>query len=223
MRQASNAHEQEIVAREIEHLEEQIRKAERRLDNLLDMRANQEIDRETYATKSQKERQALDRHRCRSGGAAIQGRGGGRHPCPAGGPERPDGAGGKDALDGRAETGDPEVGREADRHRGAVKSGAKFARGKRRQDPAAVGGPVADRASDYPGGGRRRRNATRRNVGPHGGQRGRDRACGGVHRTGQLRTTSSDCAPLAGADDEVRAGHLDPSFLCSVRRGRARR
>ncbi len=211
MRQASNAHEQEIVAREIEHLEEQIRKTEKRLDNLLDMRANQEIDRETYATKSQKERQALERLRAdlveqRSKAVVVDATLAQRVVRSV-----------QTVLAGRTRLTDGQkrailrsVVKRIDID--AVKSGAKFARDKH--------GRIC--GSEGPAW-RIERVTIRVAVGgvgtPHGETSGTTEAngaetasAGATRRTGQLRTTSSNCAPLAEIENQVRAGHLRPSF-----------
>lgn len=223
MRQASNSHDQEIVAREIEHLQEQIGKAERRLDNLVDMRANQEIDRETFASKTQKEKQALDRLRSdlaeqRSKAVAVDATLAERVVRSV-----------QTLLAGRTRLTDEQKRRilrsvvtRIDVE--AVRSQAGFERGKDGRIQGSGGHPwriervtirLAVAAQGTPHG---RSSGTRAASGYESDATGSARS-----RTGQLPTTSSDCAPLAGADDEVRAGHLDPSFSCSDRRGRARR
>ncbi len=221
MRQASNAHEQEIVAREIEHLEEQIRKTEKRLDNLLDMRANQEIDRETYATKSQKERQARDRHRAdlveqRSKAVVVDATLAQRVVRSV-----------QTVLAGRTRlTGEQKrailrsVVKRIDID--AAKSGAKFTRDSDGRINGS-GGPAW----------RIERVTIRVAVGvegtPHGESSGTTHAnwaetvpAGASRRTGQLRTTYSNCAQVAGTDEETRTGQLRTTFSCSGRRGPAR-
>lgn len=223
MHRASSTHDQEIVAREIEHLDEQIAKAERRLDNLVDMRANQEIDRETFASKTQKERQALDRLLAdlaeqRSKAVAVDATLAERVVRSV-----------QTLLAGQTRLTDEQkrailrsVVTRIDVE--ATRSQAGFERGKDGRIQGSGGHPwriervtirLAVAAQGTPHG---RSTGTRAASGYEFDATGSTRS-----RTGQLPTTYSDCAPLAGADDEVRAGHLDPSFSCSDRRGRARR
>ncbi len=58
---ASNPREQELAAQEIEYLDGEIGKAQRRLARLTDMRADGEIDKETYLSRSGGTQQTIDR------------------------------------------------------------------------------------------------------------------------------------------------------------------
>lgn len=62
LREANNPHEQAVVANEIEYLEEQVGRQKRRLTNLLDMRADGEIDKAAYQTKAEECRRAIAAH-----------------------------------------------------------------------------------------------------------------------------------------------------------------
>lgn len=57
---ARNPREQELVAQEIEHLEGEIGKALRRQARLIDMRADGEIDKESFAARSEETRRSIE-------------------------------------------------------------------------------------------------------------------------------------------------------------------
>jgi len=59
MEQARNPGEQLVIAQEIQYLEDQVAKHLRRLDTLLTMRADGEIDKATYQSKADGDRQAM--------------------------------------------------------------------------------------------------------------------------------------------------------------------
>jgi hypothetical protein len=63
MREALDEREQEVVAAEIEYLEGQVAKLQRRLDTLVNMRADGEIDKATYLAKAGEAEDSLDRLR----------------------------------------------------------------------------------------------------------------------------------------------------------------
>lgn len=57
---ARNPREQELVAQEIEHLEGEIGKARRRQARLIDMRADDEIDKESFTARSEETRRSIE-------------------------------------------------------------------------------------------------------------------------------------------------------------------
>jgi hypothetical protein len=61
MREAASPKEQAVISQEVEYLEDQIAKAKRRLDNLLELRADGDIDKETYRGKSDEAKRAIER------------------------------------------------------------------------------------------------------------------------------------------------------------------
>lgn len=61
MREAYDSTDQEIIAREIEYLEDQIGRLQRRQDRLVTMRADGEIDKATFTTKSDESHAAIGR------------------------------------------------------------------------------------------------------------------------------------------------------------------
>lgn len=60
LEQAQNPGEQLVLVQEIQYLEDQIGKHQRRLDNLITMRADGEIDKCTYMAKTDAERRAME-------------------------------------------------------------------------------------------------------------------------------------------------------------------
>lgn len=59
MAEARNPREQLVISQEIEYLEDRIGKNQRRLENLLNMRADGEIDKPTFQAKSEEARKAI--------------------------------------------------------------------------------------------------------------------------------------------------------------------
>jgi DNA invertase Pin-like site-specific DNA recombinase len=61
MTEAANPREQAVVAQEIEYLEDQIGRHQRRLDNLVSMRSDGEIDKATFLAKTDEAEKAIER------------------------------------------------------------------------------------------------------------------------------------------------------------------
>lgn len=61
LNESQSPREQAVLAQEIEYLEDQVRRHGRRLDNLVDMRAEGEIDKATFHAKSEEARKAMER------------------------------------------------------------------------------------------------------------------------------------------------------------------
>lgn len=80
---ANNPRQQQIAAMEVEHLEDQLGKAQRRLDRLLTMRADGEITKDEFAAKSAETRSMIERSEAelvkqRAKAAALDGAAAGR-------------------------------------------------------------------------------------------------------------------------------------------------
>jgi DNA invertase Pin-like site-specific DNA recombinase len=70
MTEAANPKEQAVIQQEVEYLEDQIAKARRRLANLVDLRADGDIDRDTFRAKSDEAKQTVDR--CETEAAGLR-------------------------------------------------------------------------------------------------------------------------------------------------------
>jgi DNA invertase Pin-like site-specific DNA recombinase len=67
LREAQNPHQQQVAAAEVEWLEDSIGKTERKLARLVDMRAEGEIDKATFAAKASEARESIERMRTELG------------------------------------------------------------------------------------------------------------------------------------------------------------
>jgi len=206
--EAKKPGEELVINQEIEYLEDQVGKCQRRLDNLIEMRADGEIDKDTHRIKSDEARAAMVKHKAELAGLrskllALDGTVATRIVKAV-----------QMVLAGRTKlTGDQKrsilasIVRRVDVV--AEKTGANFARAQDGRVTGSGGPSWGIKAVSL-------RLALPRNLGPTAGNAaaaGEAEAAGIANaaqpcRSCQLGTTCWDCAQLAEAETEGRGGHL---------------